>query len=371
MATIGHQVEHVLVIGGGIIGCGIARALSLRGHAVTLVDPRAIGQGASRASAGMLAPFTEGQHDPALQTLGQYSLELYNGLVAELAAEGSDVRYTRDGSIEIALDAGDVARIDAMASVLEGDNVAYERLDGQALRAAEPEVSAQAVAGLRIGAHGAVDVPALVQALWKSAASRGATHVTASVSAIVATSGGVVAETTSGRLTASRAVLAAGCWSGHVNGTPVAPPVVPVRGQLLALRLDTQTLRHALWGPRCYLVPWHDGTVLVGATVENAGFNESATVQGVASLLGAAIELVPALEAAQFEEVRVGLRPGTPDHRPIVGASSLVNGLVFATGHYRNGALLAPLTATAVADLIEGTALDAVWDACLPARFGL
>ena len=371
MATIGHQVEHVLVIGGGIIGCSIARALSLRGHAVTLVDPRPIGQGASRASAGMLAPFTEGRHDPALQTLGQYSLELYNGLVAELAAEGSDVRYTREGSIEVALDAGDVARIAAMASALPGDVVAYERLDGLALRAAEPEVSAQALGGLRIGAHGAVDVPALVQALWKSAESRGAAHVTASVSAIVPTSDGVVAETTSGRLTAGRAVLAAGCWSGHVNGTPVAPPVAPVRGQLLALRLDTQTLRHALWGPRCYLVPWHDGTVLVGATVEDAGFNESATVQGVASLLGAAIELVPALEAAQFEEVRVGLRPGTPDHRPIVGASSLVSGLIYATGHYRNGALLAPLTATAVADLIEGTVLDAVWDTCLPARFGL
>jgi len=137
------------------------------------------------------------------------------------------------------------------------------------------------------------------------------------------------------------------------------------------LSLREQVLRHALWGPRCYLVPWRDGTVLVGATVEDAGFDESATAEGVDSLLRAAIELVPALAGASFEQVRVGLRPGTPDHRPIVGPSSGIDGLIYAIGHYRNGALLAPLTADAVAGLVDATPLDAVWEVCTPARFGL
>jgi len=365
-------VSEVLVVGGGIIGCGIARALSVRGRRVTLVDPREVGQGASRASAGMLAPFTEGQHDHALQVLGIRSLELYNGLLADLAAEGAKVEYTRNGSVEIGLDPEDDTRIDAMAAALAAAGVAHERYDAEALGATEPGVTRTARGGLRIGAHGAVDVPALVQALWRSASSRGATHVTASATSIVPATGGLRIETSAGALEATHVVLASGCWAGQIDcGAPVRPPVGPVRGQLLVLGLREQVLRHALWGPRCYLVPWRDGTVLVGATVEDAGFDERATAEGVDSLLGSAIELVPALGRASFDEVRVGLRPGTPDHRPIVGPSSRMSGLTYATGHYRNGALLAPLTAEAIAGLVEGTPLDAVWDPCAPARFGL
>jgi glycine oxidase len=365
------RVSEVLVIGGGIIGCGIARALSTLGHQVTLVDARGIGRGASRASAGMLAPYTEGQHDRALQALGIRSLELYNGLLAELAAEGELVEYTRNGSIEIALDDDDLARIDAMAAALSTDGVAFERLGAGALATLEPGVTPASLGGLRIASHGAVDVPALVQALWRSAASRGATHVAASVTAIASASGGVQVDTTAGRLTVPNAVLSAGCWAGQITPAAATLPVGPVRGQLLVLRLGHQILRHAIWGPRCYLVPWHDGTVLVGATVEDAGFDEHATAQGVASLLNAATELLPALAGASFEEVRVGLRPGTPDDRPIVGPSSQIDGLVYATGHYRNGALLAPLTANAVACLIEGRPLDRVWEPCSPVRYGL
>ncbi len=364
-------MREVLVIGGGVIGCGIARSLATRGHLVTLLDGREVGQGASRASAGMLAPFTEGQHDPALQLLGERSLELYNGLLSDLAGEGARVAYTRDGSIEVALDGDDLARIDAMADALDEEGVACQRVGAEAVCALEPGVAPGARGGLRIAAHGAVDVPALVQALWRSAASRGATHVAASATAVRAASDGLHVDTTAGTRRASHVVLAAGCWAGQIECAPLPVPVGPVRGQLLVLGLREQILKHALWGPRCYLVPWPDSTVLVGATVEDAGFDERATAAGIESLLSAAIELVPALAGATFHEVRVGLRPGTPDHRPIVGASAAIDGLVYATGHYRNGALLAPLTADAVADLVEGTPLDAVWDPCLPARFRL
>ena len=130
-----------------------------------------------------------------------------------------------------------------------------------------------------------------------------------------------------GAFEASRVVLAAGCWAGQVDIDGVAPlPVQPVRGQLLALRTDSALLRHALWGPACYLVPWADGTILVGATVEHVGFDERATAAGVAQLLQAATALLPALADATFLEVRVGLRPGTLDDLPIVGASTASGG---------------------------------------------
>jgi len=161
-------------------------------------------------------------------------------------------------------------------------------------------------------------------------------------------------------------VIAAGSWSSQLAGaadsaTPavaaaqvsVRPsPVRPIRGQLLDLKMPARAASRVLWGTDCYIVPWHDGTVLVGATVEDVGFDESATVAGVQQLSGAAVRMLPALEQAVFSGVRVGLRPATRDELPVIGSSSSMPGIVYATGHYRNGVLLAPLTALLVADLV-------------------
>jgi glycine oxidase len=166
-------------------------------------------------------------------------------------------------------------------------------------------------------------------------------------------------------------VLGTGCWAGGIAIEGAASlPVRPVRGQLIALQLPTPPLEQTVWGPDCYLVPWDDGTVLVGATVEEVGFDEHSTVAGVSRLLGAAPRVLPALARAAFLGVRVGLRPGTPDDRPVLGASTRLPGLVYATGHYRNGALLAPITADIVADLIDGRAADPSLTPFSPARFG-
>jgi glycine oxidase len=364
-------VSDVLVIGGGIIGCGIAHALSARGAEVTILDPRPVGDGASRASAGMLAPFSEGRHDLALQALGARSLARYDALVQALLDEGLGVPYARTGSIDVAFDSGAAVALDEAAAALAGDGIACERLDHTSLRASEPSVSPSAVAGLKISSHGVVDVPALVSALWRSAASRGARLVQTRAHRVSRTASALRVNTGEGTLEASRVVLAAGCWSGQVDIDGVAPlPVQPVRGQLLALRTESAMLRHALWGPECYLAPRADGTILVGATVEHVGFDERATATGVSHLLRAATALLPPLADATFLEVRVGLRPGTLDDRPIVGASTEVEGLLYATGHYRNGALLTPLTADDVADLAGGTRLDPIWTPCAPQRFG-
>ena len=167
----------------------------------------------------------------------------------------------------------------------------------------------------------------------------------------------VIVETENGPSAVDHAILAAGSWTGQLgNQWRVEPSAVkPVRGQLLHLAWPTaQPLRHVLWGPDCYIVPWLNGRVLVGATVEDAGFDERATAAGVRDLLEAGCSLVPHLWQASFAEVRVGLRPASPDGLPIVGRSTVIPGLIYATGHYRNGVLLAPLTAALVKDIVLG-----------------
>jgi glycine oxidase len=175
-----------------------------------------------------------------------------------------------------------------------------------------------------------------------------------------------------GTLTGSAVVLAAGSWSGQIEITGIAArvPVRPVRGQLLRLAWNGPALRRVTWSDRCYLVPWDDGTLLVGATAEEAGFDERATVAGVRDLLEAACELVPHAWTASFSGARVGLRPGTPDDLPIVGASRVQPNLFYATGHYRNGVLLAPLTAELVANAMLDGAIDPALAALSPQRFG-
>lgn len=364
-------MSDVLVIGGGVIGCGVARELARGGAEVSLIDPREIGHGASRASAGMLAPYTEGRHDAALQSLGALSLSRYEALVEALAAEGASVPFARRGSLDVALDADGAAALDRYAAALGREGTRFERLDAGALRALEPSLTERAVAGLRIADHGAVGVPELVAALWRSAVASGAVHIQERVGALRQHGSRVRVETPGGVLESRHVVLAAGSWAGKIDIEGLAPlPVQPVRGQLLALRAEAVLPAHTLWGPACYAVPWPDGTLLVGATVEHAGFDERATVAGVRGLLEAITTLLPGSGGAALHDVRVGLRPGTPDERPIVGASARLDGLIYATGHYRNGALLAPLTAEAVASLVNGTPLDAVWAPCAPGRFG-
>lgn len=366
-------MTDVLVVGGGVIGCAVAHRLASRGATVAVVDPRAPGHGASKASAGMLAPFTEGRHDPVLHQLGAASLRKYDDLIAELRADGDTVAYRRDGSIDIAMGPDEGARLDEMAAACAADGRPCERLTAAALHALEPALTPLATSGLRIPAHGAVDVPQLVRALLASASRRGATLHHAAVCRVRSAPEGLAVETTTGILSARHVVLAAGCWSGGVelDGVAARLPVEPVRGQLLVLQAESPLLTHTIWAPGCYLVPWPDASVMVGATVEHVGFDENSTAEAVRDLLSAALDVVPGLGRAAVAEVRVGLRPGSDDDRPLVGRSSVLDGVIYATGHYRNGALLAPLTADAVADLIDGTPLDKVWAACSPARFEL
>jgi glycine oxidase len=230
-----------------------------------------------------------------------------------------------------------------------------------------------AVAGLLIPGQGFVVASELTRALATAARRRGAQIVEGGhVRRIARADGDLIVETGRGTLTGNAVVLAAGSWSGQIEITGIAdrPPVRPVRGQLLHVGWNGPPVRRVTWGERCYLVPWDDGTLLIGATVEEAGFDERATVAGVRDLLEAACDLVPHAWTASFLGARVGLRPGTKDDLPIIGASTALPNLVYATGHYRNGVLLAPLTAQLVADAMLENRIDPALAALSPRRFG-
>jgi glycine oxidase len=366
---------EVIVVGAGVIGCACAHELAEAGARVSVFDARHVGQGASQASAGVLAPYIEGHESGPLRDLGRRSLDLYDAFIQRLhASSGLAVQYTRGGTIEIALEPEHRQRLRDASDRLRRDGVGARWLEPEELRTVEPLAATGALGGLLIDMHGLVGVPDFTDALSAAAMQKGARFApdTRVVSIGPAAGGRVVVETENGPSLADRVVLAAGTWAGQIriDGVP-STPIRPVRGQLLHLSWPTeQPLRHVLWGTDCYIVPWLNGRVLVGATVEEAGFDERATAAGVRDLLEAGGALVPHLWQASFTEVRVGLRPASPDDLPIIGKSAVIPGLVYATGHYRNGVLLAPLTAALVKDLVIGEGTDQALALLAPSRLG-
>ena len=365
--------SDIIVVGAGIVGAAVAYELARRGAAVRIVDERPVGMGATQASAGVLAPYLEAREDSPFLALTVRSLDLFDEFIPRVSAEsGIPVPYKRTGTIDVAASADDMRAIEANAATLARRGVRAALLDANGVRAEEPHVSADAVGGLLIETHGFVAAGELTRALVAAARAHGAQLVEQSrVERIAATRDAAVVTTNRGSLSAGAVVFAPGSWAGQIaiDGVTAPIPVRPVRGQLMALAWNAAPLRRVTWSSRCYMVPWDDGTLLLGATVEEAGFDERATVAGVRDLLDAACEIVPQAWSAGFRGARVGLRPATSDGLPIIGASSVVPNLMYATGHYRNGVLLAPLTARLVADAMLESRVDPLLAAVSPSRF--
>ena len=364
-----------VVVGAGIVGCAVAYELARRGRSVTVVDDRAPGMGATQAAAGILAPFIEARHDGPLLELTARSLGLYDAFVARVRTDSQrEVPYQRTGTLDVALDRESFAILQKTFARLESHRVPAELLDAAAVRRCEPQLTSDAAGGLLIPAHGFVAAGPLTNALHTAAERLGASFVHARRVTNISPGDRLTVQTAgpdAQTFEADHVIVAAGSWAGsiRVEGAGASVPVRPIRGQLLHLQWPGSALRRVTWSERCYVVPWDDGTVLVGATEEDAGFDERTTLAGIQDLIDAACDLLPHAWGASLLSAKVGLRPGTPDHVPVIGWSQRLPNLMYATGHFRSGILLAPLTGELVANAIEGRA-DPMLELTRPQRFG-
>ena len=350
-----------VIVGGGVIGLSCAWRAAQRGARVVLVDRAAPPAGATRVAAGMLAPVGElafGEPDLLEMTLA--AAELYPDFVAELeAASGVSTGYRRDGALHVALDRDEAAELRRVHGLQRSLGLGAEWLPPRRCRELEPGLTPSFNGGVHAPGEASVDPRALADALLACLEAEGVLLLpeTEVEAALLDGDRVVGVRTEHGReLFSAAVVLATGAWSAQASWLPDAarPPVRPVKGQIVELRArdGAAPCRRIVASERVYLVPRPDGRLIVGATVEEQGFDTAVTAGGVLELLREAYRLLPEVAEMELVEATAGLRPATPDNLPRVGASG-VEGLLWATGHYRNGILLAPLTANAVADLLE------------------
>jgi glycine oxidase len=342
-----------------VIGLSIGWRLAQAGCTVDVFERGSAGCGASWAAAGMLAAGLEAEPgEQALYALNRASQESWPDFAAELeAASGLSVGLRREGTLMLALTRDDAARLKFNFEFQRGLGIPLEWLSAGEARKREPHLSPHLAAAIFSPEDHQVDNRLLVNALACAFTGAGGTlHESGNVDALELAGGRVAGVAVSGQHHAADAVvLAAGAWSNAIGGLPreALPPVRPVKGQMLALQMDPAAplLRHVVWAPKAYLVPRADGRLLIGATVEERGFDPKLTAGGILALLDGAWRAIPGIEELPIAEQWVGFRPGSRDDAPLLGASG-IDGLVIATGHYRNGILLTPITARAVAHYI-------------------
>jgi glycine oxidase len=365
-SSLRDEKFRVAIIGAGVIGLGIAWRLAARGVRVTVFDRAAAGQGASYAAAGMLAACAEAEPgEEALIALGRESQARWPAFADELrACAGVDVELRTEGTLVVALTADDQARLQHHLVFQQQLGLPVQWITPSETRQREPHLAGKLAGALFSPQDHQVDNRKLALALRHAADVDGAIIKEHTAVEAISTHGGrvtgiIMADGT--QIAADCVVLAAGPWSRSIKGIPpeLLPPVRPIKGQMLALDDNPAEplLSHVVWGRGVYLVPRNDGRLLIGATVEEKGYDAAITAGGLLALLEAAWRLVPAVEELPVAETWVGHRPGSRDDAPILGPSPLA-GLVYATGHHRNGILLAPITAEAITRLIADDVLD-------------
>jgi glycine oxidase len=363
----------VAIIGGGVIGCAIAYYLSREGARVVVLERGLIGGEASGAAAGMLAPLAESHGPSAFLDLCLASHRLFPDLTDALRAEtGVDVEYVPSGMLRVAYSEAEETSLRSQFEWQDRLGMGVRRIDGEGARGLEPLLSRRVRGALYSPLEHQVNPGKLVQGLARAAEAHGAvirqeTPVAGLVRRGRRVTGVRLAHET---LLADNVVLAAGPWTKRLAATlGVRVPVKPVRGQMLALGGGPPPVRHIVWGPKGYVVPKPNGFVFVGATVEDVGYRKSTTKRGLASLRRMANALVPAFGYAAHVDAWAALRPGSADGLPILGAAPGWDGLWVASGHYRNGILLSPITGQLMArSILERKQAEAL-SAFSPARF--
>jgi len=348
-------MRDVAIIGGGIMGSAVALRLAQRGVPVTVIERGIPGAEASSAAAGILGPQMEAEGPGPLLELGLQSRALYPALAGELRElTGIDVGYDRSGVLAVAFDEAGAQRLQARQAWQRARGLRVDALSGDEARQLEPALGPSVRAALAFPDDAQVVARELARAFSQAAAVAGAKFSTGRYVRRVRIEGGRATgvELDGETLPAGVVVVAAGSWSGLVEGAGVSPAVVrPARGQLVSIETRPPLFRHVVSAPGGYLVPRRDGTVLAGSTVEMVGFHKQVTVGGLATILTLARTLVPGLADAPVTGSWSNFRPYTEDHLPVLGKTP-VEGLVLATGHYRNGILLAPITAQVIAELV-------------------
>lgn len=375
------EATDVAIVGGGIIGLSIAWRTREQGLSVTLLERDRVGRGTSHVAAGMLAPVSEVEFGTAgrrVLELGLRSAELWPGFAGELEeTTGTDVGLLRTGTLVVARDEDEARELERRLAFRRSLGLRTERLRASEAREREPGLAPTVRLAIEAPDDHSVDPRLVLAALRRACELAGvAVREHAAVESVALDGHGerAIGLLLRGgeRVRAAHVVLAAGPWSGRIEGLPAAAQVRvrPVKGQILRLRdpAGPGLLSRVARFEGGYLVPRADGSYALGATVEEQGFDLSPTAGGVYELLRDASELVPGIDELHIEELSVGLRPGTPDNAPVIGPGAL-DGLVWATGHHRNGILLAPLTA----ELLLATLLDEspgpLAEACRPDRF--
>jgi len=366
------RTADILVVGGGVIGCAIAYELAKAGLAVTLVERGTPGCEASSAGAGMLAPQAESSAASPRLGLGLASKALYADLALELRERiGLDIEYETGGNLHCFLDEGDEAVGRAACAWQREAGLKAELLSRADALALEPDLSPEVRGALFLPEDHWVNNPRLVTALAGAAALEGVRFITGEATAFLRAGDRVTgAQVGEDQIRAAVVVLAAGAWSGQLAATAgLRLPVGPVRGQIVCLEGIPRRHRHLLHIKDHYLVSRVNGEILIGASVEWAGFAKQVTAEYVRSALDAAIRLAPALARLPIKATWAGFRPWAPDELPIIGAWPGLDGLVVATGHFRNGILLAPITGRLIRELLVDHAPSLDLTPFLPDRF--
>src|SRR6266852_3981013 len=365
------KLYDAVVAGGGLIGASIAFELAAEGLSVAVFDAQHPGREASWASAGMISPAPESSEMASLLPISIASVRLYPAFIERVEElSGKTVGYRKDGALDLLLDETGQAEMDEIMAMHHGAGLRAEALSGPEAREIEPAITSDLRGAVHRPDEASLDNRLLTKATLEAARRKGVEIFAGNGAEALWTDGHACKglQLQNGRVEARWTVIAAGCFSARIEGVAAYAPVTPAKGQMMALRCSSVNLKKDLWSGHMYLVPRHDGRIIAGSTVEYEGFDRSVTVAGMKKILSGAISLVPALESARIEETWAGLRPDTPDHLPILGPTDL-DGLVIATGHFRSGILLTPITARLIREWVTTRKVSTDWAPFSPMRF--
>jgi glycine oxidase len=362
---------EVAIAGGGVIGGAIALELARAGLSVAVFDRQQPGQEASWASAGILSPAPESPGMVAMVPLGKASMALYPEFVAQIEElSAMSTGFRPKGTLEALFSHDTKAELSTIIALHHGLGLQAEPLRAEDARELEPALSEEVEAAVLRPEEASIDNRLLTAAILQAAKRSGAEIFSGDgVKAIWRERNrcaGLVLQ--SEKVEADWTIIAAGCFSATIDGIAPYAPVRPAKGQMAALRADDVKIERVLWSEKIYLVPRNDGRILAGATVEHGGFDKRVTAGGIEKILSAAIDLAPGLANARIEETWAGLRPDSPDHLPILGPTD-IDGLLMATGHFRSGILLTPITARLIREWVTEQRVSVDWDRFSPLRF--